>query len=330
MKPGSKSVLLVAAAGATAGSVAAVRRIERNWETNPDIVPPGERHLPGNTDERTVRTDDGAELAVTVAGPADTGAPTVVLAHGGTNARRVWAPVVHELLRAGRRVVAYDQRGHGRSTTGAHGFTIKRLGDDLRSVLEHVDARDAVLVGHSMGGMTIQSLATHHPEVVDDRVDGIVLVATAASGLSRNAPNEASAAKLLGSKALERVLRTRAGLAFFRGTVGKQVRKADLQLSRDLFLATSPEARSGWLTAMLGMDLREGIATIDVPVTVLVGSEDKLTPPDRAAELADTIPGARLVRLGGLGHMLPLEAPKAVAEPALTLASIGQSVRSPA
>jgi pimeloyl-ACP methyl ester carboxylesterase len=329
MDNAAKYALVITAAGATAGSIAALRRLDRNWAATPDIVPAGERTLPPGR-EHTVRTDDGAELAVTVAGPTHADTPTVVLAHGWTNARQVWAPVAHELVRAGRRVVAYDQRGHGRSTTGHHGFTIERLGRDLRAVLEHVDARASVLVGHSMGGMTIQSLATHHPEVVEERVDGLVLVATAASGLGRAVRNEAGAAKVIGARALERLLRTRAGVAFFRGTVGRHVRKPDLLLAQELFLATTPAARSGWLTAMLGMDLREGIATIGVPTTILVGSEDKLTPADRADELAATIPGARLVRLDGLGHMLPLEAPRAVAESVLELQPIGQSVRSPA
>jgi pimeloyl-ACP methyl ester carboxylesterase len=181
-----------------------------------------------------------------------------------------------------------------------------------------------------MGGMTIQSLATHHPDVVEQRVDAIVLVATAASGLGTEVRNDAMAAKLIGAAALERAMGTKTGLAFFRGAIGKQVRTPDLLLMQRQMLATSRAARSGWLTAMLGMDLRKGIATLGVPVTILVGSEDKLTPPDRADELADTIPGARLVRLSGLGHMLPLEAPQAIVDAVLAAAPIGQTFRSPA
>jgi pimeloyl-ACP methyl ester carboxylesterase len=320
--------LAVLTAAAAAGSVAAARRTVKNWEATPDIVPVGDRDLPRDAETRTVTTDDGAVLALTVAG--DPSAPTVVLAHGWTNGRQVWAPVAHELLRAGRRVVLYDQRGHGDSTVGRDGFTIVRLGGDLRAVLAGVDARDAVLVGHSMGGMTIQSLATHHPDVVEQRVDAIVLVATAASGLGTEVRNDAMAAKLIGAAALERAMGTKTGLAFFRGAIGKQVRTPDLLLMQRQMLATSRAARSGWLTAMLGMDLRKGIATLGVPVTILVGSEDKLTPPDRADELADTIPGARLVRLSGLGHMLPLEAAQAIVDAVLAAAPIGQTFRSPA
>ena len=103
------------------------------------------------------------------------------------------------------------------------------------------------------------------------------------------------------------------GHALVRGSVGRAVRRSHLVQTRDLFVATAPEVRSGWLTAMLGMDLRRGIASIGVPTTVMVGSRDQLTPADRAAELVRTIPSAHLVTIDDAGHMLPLEAPDEVA-----------------
>jgi pimeloyl-ACP methyl ester carboxylesterase len=222
--------------------------------------------------------------------------------------------------------VLYDQRGHGDSKAGRDGYTIPRLGADLRAVLEAVDARDAVLVGHSMGGMTIQSLATHHRDVIAARVAGIVLVATAAGGLGRDPRGGRSAQRMIGSRVLERLLATSHGHAFFRSTVGRTVRRVDLLLAQELFLATEPEARTGWLVAMQDMDLRQGIATIDVPTTILVGSHDRLTPPALADELARTIPAAQLVRLEGYGHMLPLEAPAQVADAVLSMAGAAPAI----
>ena len=257
----------------------------------------------------TVVTDDGAELAVTVAGAG----PTVVLAHCWTGAREVWAPVAHRLVASGHRVVLYDQRGHGSSTMGSDGMTIERLGGDLKAVLEKVDARDVVLAGHSMGGMTVQSLVTHHRDVVADRARAIVLVSTAASGLGRGRL-DARAQRMVSSAVVERLMRSPIGHALVRGSVGRSVRKNHLTLTRDLFVACAPEVRSGWLSAMQTMDLREGIAVIDVPTTILIGTRDTLTPPSRAAELAKTIPDAELVTLDGYGHMLPLEAPDEVAD----------------
>lgn len=322
---GTKANLgLLAAALVGTGAAIAWRRADATWATTADNIPSGERLLPiGET--RRIVTDDGGELAATIAGPAD--GDVVVLAHGFTNAREVWAPVAHGLIRAGKRVVLYDQRGHGSSTVGRDGYTIERLGADLRAVLESVDATGAVLVGHSMGGMTIQSLAFTDPIALHERAAALVLVSTAAGGIGgRNRRVEQSFQRFIGGKALARALGTKAGHAFFRNTVGKTVRKADLVMGQQLFLATSGEARSGLLGAMQTMDLRKGIAGIEVPTTVLVGTRDMLTPPKMADELARTIPGARLVRLEGFGHMLPLEAPEQVVDAIVTAARVPSTI----
>jgi non-heme chloroperoxidase len=304
---GARAALAVTA-GAVAAGAAAARRVDARWAATEAVIRPEDRLLPVG-ESRTVVTDDGAELAVTVAGSG----PTVVLAHGWTNGREVWAPVAHRLLRGGHQVVLYDQRGHGSSTTGDDGFTIPRLGGDLRAVLDTVDTRDAVLAGHSMGGMTIKSLVSHHPATVDGRVAAVVLVATAASGLSRGR-GDAVASRQVASPAVERLMRSRIGHALVRRSVGRTVRRDDLVLTRDLFVGCAPEVRSGWLTAMQTMDLREGIRQLRLPTTVLVGDQDRLTPPTRAAELADAIPTARLQTFEGAGHMLPLELPDDVAD----------------
>jgi len=304
----TRTALLGVGAAAAAGAVAAQRTAAR-WQAAEDGIRPGDLDLPDGK-PLTVTTDDGAELAGTVAGDG----PLVVLAHCWTGSRTMWAPVAHRLLESDHQVVLYDQRGHGESTAGDEGFTIERLGADLKSVLTTIDARDAVLAGHSMGGMTIQALAAHHPEVVEQRARGIALVATAASGIGRGARADALGVRLIASPAVDRALRSRAGHALVRGTVGKAVRHNHLVVTRDLFLACAPEARSELLGAMQAMDLREGIAGIGVPTTVVVGSRDQLTRPKLAADLVDAIPEARLVTIPDAGHQLPLEAPDEVVD----------------
>jgi pimeloyl-ACP methyl ester carboxylesterase len=298
--------VVVLAAGVVAA--AGARRAGRAWRAAEDTCSPDQLLLPIG-EERKVETDDGAVLAVTIAGSG----PTVVLAHCWTGSRQVWAPVAHRLVASGHRVVLYDQRAHGESTSGADGFTVPRLGADLRAVLDALDVRDAVLSGHSMGGMTIQSLALHHPEALRDRCRGVVLVATAASGLGTGAM-DAVAARIVSSRALERAMRSRAGHALVRGAVGRSPRHGHLATTRDLFVACPPDARGGFLTAMQAMDVREGHAAIAVPTTVVVGTHDRLTPPRLARQLVDGIDGARLVTLDDAGHMLPLEEPDALAE----------------
>lgn len=269
--------------------------------------------LPAGT-TLVVPTDDGAELAVTDIGSG----PLVVLVHGWTEQRETWALVVRRLLDDGCRVVLYDQRGHGSSTAGADGFTIPRLAGDLRAVLEAVDARDAVLVGHSMGGMTILSLAQDHPQVLAARARGIALVATAAAGLggSRFDP---LLVRLLGSAWLLRLFRGPLGPWLVRRTFGRTARPEHRRQTRDHFVATDPAARVGWLEAMLTMDLTGALGTIAVPTVVLVGTRDTLTPPEHADRIVAGVPGSRLVTYEGLGHQLPYEAPDAVVAEIRTL-----------
>jgi non-heme chloroperoxidase len=310
----ARTVLLGLGVAAAAGAIA-VRRADRRWASAEDGIRPGDLELPDG-EPLLVTTDDGAELVGTVSGDG----PLIVLPHCWTGSRTMWAPVAHRLLEAGCRVVLYDQRGHGESAVGDDGFTIPRLGADLKAVLEAVDARDAVLGGHSMGGMTIQSLVAHHPEVVDERVRALVLVSTAASGLG-GGRGDTLGARAVASPGLERAMRSPVGHALVRGTVGAGVRRNHLVVTRDLFVACPPEARAGFFTAMQTMDLREGIARIGIPTTVVVGSRDRLTTPKLADELVATIPGARLVTLPDAGHQLPLEAPDEITAEILALAA---------
>lgn len=299
----------VAVAG-TAGAVAAIVRAERRWQAADDPCGPDVLALPDG-EQRKVETDDGAVLSVVVAGPPD--ADTVVLSHCWTGSRGVWAPVARRLLERGRRVVLYDQRGHGESTVGTEGCTIERIAADLRDVLAAVDVRDAVLVGHSMGGMTVQAFAAHHPEAARRHVRSIVLVATAAAGLGvRGSVSLAAAA--VASPVVERLMTSRRGHWFVRGTVGRQVRHAHLAATRDLFVATTADVRRDFLTAMLAMDLRPRLSSIEAPATVVIGTRDRLTPPRLGRDLAETLPSARLVELPDRGHMLPFEAPDELAD----------------
>ena len=296
---------------AVAGLAAYVLRSRRPvWATGDDPCGPEGLALPAG-EARTVRTDDGAELDVLVAGPAD--GPTVVLAHCWTGVKAFWGPVARRLVADGHRVVLYDQRGHGASTVGSDPMTTDRLGEDLKAVLDDLGADELVLAGHSMGGMTIQALAVHHPDVVRDHVRGVVLVATAAQVLPR--PLIPALVDLaLGEAALAPLGRGDRALAVTRGALGRSAHRAHVQATADGFFGTPAAVRSGFLTAMSAMDYRDGLADISVPTTVLVGTHDRLTPPRRARLLAERIPAAELVVLPGAGHMLPIEEPERVTE----------------
>jgi pimeloyl-ACP methyl ester carboxylesterase len=164
-----------------------------------------------------------------------------------------------------------------------------------------------------MGGMTIMALATHRPDVMAARARAIVLVATAAADLGSGARGaEWFAANLIASPAVALALRSPAGHRFVRGVFGTDPERAHMDLTRMLFADTTPQVRAGFLSSMSTMNLLEGIATIGIPTTVIVGSRDRLTSPARSDQMVQAIPGARLVTLPGRGHMLPLEDADAV------------------
>ena len=106
--------------------------------------------------------------------------PPILFSHGVTLSSRTWAKQFDSIPAAGFRALAFDGRGHGESTVGDTGHSIDNLADDVRSVLETLDLRGAVLVGHSMGGMAMQAFAIRHPDIALARVSGLVLLSTAA------------------------------------------------------------------------------------------------------------------------------------------------------
>jgi non-heme chloroperoxidase len=191
--------------------------------------------------------------------------------------------------------------------------TIDQLGEDLAAVLEAVDARDAVLAGHSMGGMALQALAVAHADVVAERVRAMVLAGTTGFGVAAG-PMTAPALFLTGNPTIERLVAGRLGPALTRGTVGRHPRQAHLVATRDAFLSLPTDVRRQFLIALQAMDLRAGLAAVAVPTTVVVGSRDLLTPPRLGRALAAAIPGARLIEVPGAGHMLPYEEPDGLAE----------------
>jgi len=298
---------------------AVIRATGRRWRAAED--PSAGRRLDVHTARHfKVHRPDGAVLDGVAAGPAD--GPLVVLSHCWTGTRATWEPVAARLVERGCRIVLYDQRGHGASTPGTGPLTVDGLGDDLAAVLEAVDARDAVLAGHSMGGMTVLALAVNRPEVVAERVRALVLAATAGFGVAAGLL-AAPVGLVTGSRTVDRVLAGRLGPALCRGSVGRRPSRAHLIATRDGWLSLAPDVRRRFLHGMQAMDFRAGLGTVTVPTTVVVGSRDLLTPPRLGRGIAAAVPGARLVEVPGAGHMLPYEEPDLLADLIVSAATEG-------
>ena len=166
----------------------------------------------------TVPTPDGGQLHVEELGAG----PPVLLLHGHGAALSTFARLGRELAARGNHVVALDLRGFGRSTpVPDHPFDFDDLVDDVVVVLAALDLRDVVVVGHSMGGTIALGLAVHHPDVVAERVRGLVLLNGTARGPADDRTHRAMV-RVLDWEATEQLGRhPRHGLVLTRNNFGQ-------------------------------------------------------------------------------------------------------------
>ncbi len=281
---------------------------------------------------RTLVTPDGVKLSVRVLSHPEALAstPTLVLAHGWTLSSDSWLPVVHALVHDDVRIVLWDQRGHGRSPLGLRrrelrGASISDLGQDLHAVITSLvpPTSPIVLAGHSMGGMTVMSYAGQFPEELLARGRGVLLLATASHGLHMGRlPGEMTFMKVL-SLGLPvpagRVVTERSQRALL---FGADPDPAHVRATRQQVAATPLPTLGAFYGALSRLDEQESLDTLaQLPVHVMVGDADRLTPPALSERLADGIPGASLTVLPGKGHMLTYEATDEVVRAVRALAS---------
>lgn len=304
---------LLLAAGLAGGAVLAKRSVDHRiagWDTNPDTCDGDPSTLPDGTNV-SVEAADGATLRGLDCGEG----PTVLLIHCWTGDITFWAPVARRLVDAGFRVVSVNQRGHGDSERGSSPYSPETLGDDVRCWIEQLDLRDAVLAGHSMGGLASMAFVTDHHDVAHERLRGLVLVATLASPSKDPRLPDFELDRSKGLPLAHAVLsRPPYGLLALGSVFGTRPARSQLEATAAGFVNTDPVVRAEALQMMSDFDLRPALAGIELPTTVVAGSHDQLTFLATNEEVADSIPGARLEVLPGVGHMLPWEAPDQVTD----------------
>lgn len=280
-----------------------------------------------------------AEPASADAAPGDPPV-TVVLSHGYCLNQDSWH-FQREALRGVARAVYWDQRSHGRSERGrgqagpdADAVSIDLLGRDLKAVIDAAAPEGPlVLVGHSMGGMTVMALADQYPELIRDRVVGVALVGTSSGRLGEVSYGLPAAGvnavrrfvpgvlKALGSQAplVERGRRATADL--FAGLVKRysfgsaDVDPAVARFAERLIEGTPIDVVAEFYPAFAGHDKTEALAGFaDLPLLVLAGTEDLLTPSGHSEVIAAALPDAELVLVPGAGHLVMLEEPAVLDE----------------
>lgn len=322
----------VGLAGATAGvivagtaaGVLAQRRIVATRRSEAD-VPLGS--LRG--DLHPVLTGDGVALHAEVDEPISdqaAGVPTVVFVHGFGLTLDGWH-FQRLALRGDYRLVLYDQRSHGRSgRSRAENCTIDRLGDDLERVVETLaPTGPVVLVGHSMGGMTILAVAQRHPEWFRHRVAGVTLVSTCADGMGdvtfglprglARAINDASPSLLSAlaraPKLVERGRRFGSAYAFAitqRLAFGGPVPQELVDFTDEMLSSTPVDVLASFYPEFARLDKADVlVAGTWPPTTIICGDKDPLTPVRLSRRMALAVAGSRLVEVADAGHLVMLE-----------------------
>ncbi|MFH8490565.1 alpha/beta fold hydrolase [Streptomyces longisporoflavus] len=273
--------------------------------------------------ELTVVSADGARLHAEVHGPE--GAPAVVLVHGWTCSTAFWAAQIRDLA-VDHRVIAYDQRGHGRSAApdGVEGYSTTALADDLEAVLAATLApgEQAVLVGHSMGGMTIMAASTRPG--FREHAAAVLLCSTGSARLVAESlvlPLRAGwlrtrlTRSVLGAKAPLGPVTPMARKLLKYATMGPGSAPERVEVCARIVHGCPRVVRYRWSHVLDEVALDAGVLELTVPTAVIAGTADRMTPVAGARRIAGMLPDSLgITELPGLGHMTPVEAPEAITD----------------
>ncbi|MFI8229748.1 alpha/beta fold hydrolase [Streptomyces sp. NPDC085900] len=264
---------------------------------------------------------------------------TVVFSHGYCLSQDSWH-FQRAALRGVVRTVHWDQRSHGRSGRGVRQVQdgvpvdIEQLGRDLKAVIDAAaPTGPIVLVGHSMGGMTVMALADQYPELIRDRVVATAFVGTSSGRLGEvnfglpvagvNAVRRVlpGVLKALGQQAalVERGRRATADL--FAGIIkrysfaSRDVDPAIVRFAERMIEGTPIDVVAEYYPAFNDHDKTEALVHFtDMPVLVLAGIGDLVTPSEHSEAIADLLPEAELVLVPDAGHLVMLEHPEVVTD----------------
>lgn len=230
------------------------------------------------------------------------GAPVVFANSLGTDLR-LWDKVM-PLLPQNLRYIRYDKRGHGLSSVPEAPYSMGALVRDAERLLDHLEVRDCVFVGLSIGGMIAQGLAVKRL----DQVRALVLSNTAAKiGMPSMWQERIDAVTRDGIETLADPVMERWFSRDFRAT-------PELTLWRNMLVRQPAEGYAGCCAAIAGTDFYTPTSGLRLPALGIAGSEDGATPPDLVRETIGLIPGSRFELMRRAGHLPCVEQPEAYAD----------------
>ncbi len=302
------------AAAGVAGAAATMlkkRQTQKRRLTRGDDVPFGSVH----GDSYYVSAADDVPIHVEIdEGPA----PTIVFVHGWMCDLDTWH-FQRLALRGHARLVFMEQRSHGRSgRSGPQNSSLADMADDLRRVLDaHAPEGPIVLVGHSMGGMTIMQLAHESPELFGERVRGVVLISTSSGDLMKRSPALRFAVPLIkaATPLLDWGREFNSYSVIRRWAFGPHADPSRVDMADEMILRAPTTVILNFHENFVELDLGDGLGAIASCRTAIVcGTKDVMTPFRHSRTLATLIPGAELVPIVDAGHMVMLEEHEQVTE----------------
>ncbi|HEV8539258.1 MAG TPA: alpha/beta fold hydrolase [Bacteroidota bacterium] len=230
-----------------------------------------------------------------------TGVP-VMFIHGFPFSKKMWKPQV-DVLKGHYHVVTYDVRGHGTSDAGDGQYTVELFVDDFIALLDHLKLSRVVAVGLSMGGYIALRAAERHP----DRIRALVLCDTRSEADGNEGKiKRANQAKSVKNDGMKKFAEPFLKAVFYEETF--QTSRETVEMIRNIVEASSPLAVAGTLIALAARtDTTPSLYTVNVPVLILVGQHDSLTPPSASHAMKEKIPGAEIHTIPRAGHLSNLE-----------------------
>lgn len=248
---------------------------------------------------------DGTAIHYRDEGPKD--APAVVFANSLGTDFRLWDKVVarlHAAFPEGLRMIRYDKRGHGLSDCPKGPYSMGTLVRDAEQLLDHLEVKDSLFVGLSIGGMIAQGLAVKRL----DLVRAMVLSNTAAKiGQPEMWDDRIATVKKGGIAPMADGILERWFHKEFRAS-------SEFPAWRNMLIQQSVEGYAGCCAAISGTDFYTPTSGLRLPTLGIGGSDDGSTPPDLIRETVNLIPGSRFELIRRAGHLPCVEQPDTFAD----------------
>lgn len=224
----------------------------------------------------------------------------LVFLHYWGGSSRTWGKVIAALPKS-YRTIAIDHRGWGESDAPVSGYGLADLAEDAQGVIEALELKRYVLVGHSMGGKVAQLMASRRPK----GLVGLVLVAPSPPQPMAMPPE----AREMMSGAY--ATRESVGMTIDQVLAAKALSQKDREQVIEDSLRGAPQAKAAWPRSTSLEDITCDVAAINVPTVVIAGELDRVDSVDLLkAELLSLLPHAVLHVLPSTGHLSPLESPQ--------------------